>query len=165
MRAPIIKSSISHIGLEVSNQEENEDGSSDDLAPTSSKQAREVTVIVADDYDDTRTMLKYVLEAEGCRVVSVSSGMEAVQAAMREQPQLLIVDLDLPDIDGYVVTHLVREHEELRDLPIICITAYEETFPRDEALAAGCSDYITEPITVSKLQEIIRKYLPCRGAK
>jgi two-component system cell cycle response regulator DivK len=87
---------------------------------------KERTVLVVDDTDDTRFMLKRMLEMNGCRMVEATDGQEAVEQARRERPDLILMDLNMPHLDGLAAIERIRELKgKCQDVPIIAITAYD----------------------------------------
>ncbi len=118
-----------------------------------------LTVLVVEDYDDTRIMLKRVLEGKGYRVVEASNGQEAVERATSECPDLILMDLDLPILDGIAATNSIRRAEALCDVPIIAVTAYPMSFTRVKAFAQGCSEYMPKPIDLRQLDDVLKRYL------
>ena len=125
------------------------------------------TVLVVDDYDDVRSMLTRWLEMNAYRVIEATSGKEAVETAQRERPDLILMDLALPEIDGFAATFSIRTHEELRDVPIIAISAYGElgidAQLKIDPEAIGFNDYLPKPFSPEKLLEILDRYLPKRA--
>jgi CheY-like chemotaxis protein len=123
--------------------------------------------MVVDDYDDVRSILTRWLEDHGCRVVEATGGKEAVEMAQRERPDLILMDLALPEIDGFAATFRIRTHEELRDVPIIAISAYGElgidAQLKIDPHAIGFNDYLPKPFSPQKLYEILDQYLPKRA--
>jgi two-component system cell cycle response regulator DivK len=122
------------------------------------------TVMVADDYDDVRSILKSWLEQHDCRVVEAVTGQEAVELAERERPDLILMDLAMPEIDGFGAVFLIRTNENLRDVPIIGISAYGElgldTQLKIDPKAVGFNDYLEKPFGPAKLYELVDRYLP-----
>ena len=118
------------------------------------------TVMVVEDFADTRLMLEQWLSRRGFRVVHAKDGWEAVGVAVRERPDLILMDLNLPVLDGVEVTCLLREHEELRDVPIVAITAHDTAEARADASDAGCNAYIAKPVDFDELDRVVRQILP-----
>lgn len=127
---------------------------------------KRLTVMVVDDYDDVRSMLTRWLEMQAYRVIEAKGGKEAVEMAQRERPDLILMDLALPEIDGFAATFNIRTHEELRDVPIIAISAYGElgidAQLKIDPHAVGFNDYLPKPFSPQKLLEILDRYLPKR---
>ena len=121
------------------------------------------TVMVVDDYDDVRTMLTRWLEGQAYRVIEAKGGKEAVEMAQSEHPDLILMDLALPEIDGFAATFSIRTHEELRDVPIIAISAYGElgidAQLKIDPESIGFNDYLSKPFSPQKLGEILDRYL------
>jgi OmpR family response regulator RpaB len=122
------------------------------------------TVMVADDYDEVRNILKSWLEQHAFRVVEATSGKEAVEVAEREHPALILMDLAMPEIDGFGAAFLIRAIKDLHDVPIIGISAYGElgidAQLKIDPQAVGFSDYLPKPFAPQKLLDMIDKYLP-----
>ncbi|MFN2512458.1 MAG: response regulator [Pyrinomonadaceae bacterium] len=127
------------------------------------------TVMVVDDYDDVRSMLTRWLEGQAYRVIEAKGGKEAVEMAQSEHPDLILMDLALPEIDGFAATFSIRTHEELRDVPIIAMSAYGE-LDIDAQLkidpeSIGFNDYLSKPFSPQKLGEILDRYLGDAGTR
>lgn len=109
------------------------------------------TILYIEDDLPSRTLVRRVLEAEGYRVVEAESGMEGLAAARTEQPTLILVDINMPAMDGLEVTARLRAMPELGSVPIVALTANVMKGDRERTLAAGCSGYIQKPIDVDLL--------------
>lgn len=118
------------------------------------------TIMVVEDYDDTRVLLKHALELKGYRVLEAANGQEAVDLAEREQPDLILMDLDLPILDGIAATNEIRRQSRLGEVPIVAVTAYPLSYTRVKAFARGCNEYMSKPIDLKELDEVIVRYLP-----
>lgn len=118
------------------------------------------TILVVDDFDDTRLMMRLWLEKRGYRVVEASDGVQAVEVALRESPHLVIMDIEMPQMDGLAATRRIREEEHLRDVPIVAVSAYGAEHWRDRAIAAGCNEYVSTPFEPRELNELIKSLLP-----
>ncbi len=119
-------------------------------------------VIVVDDFEDTRQMLRRMLELSGCRVVEAANGQEAIELSQREGPDLVLMDLNMPVLDGFNATLRIREDMRTRDVPVVAITAYDSAESRAAADAVGCSDYVTKPLDHERLDSLLKKLLPQR---
>jgi two-component system cell cycle response regulator DivK len=126
------------------------------------KQEHAQTIMVVEDYDDTRLLLRKALEAKGYRVLEAINGHEAVELSMRHHPALILMDLDLPILDGIAATQRIRQQSEMSEVPIIAVTAYPMSYTRVKAFAKGCNGYIAKPIDLTQLQELIDSYLSGR---
>lgn len=123
------------------------------------KQKAEHTIMVVEDYDDTRLLLKKGLEGMGYSVVEASNGQEAVDVAGREHPDLILMDLDLPILDGIIATQQIRQQTEGHHVPIVAVTAYPMSYTRVKAFAEGCDEYMPKPIDMSELAQLVNRYL------
>ena len=117
------------------------------------------TIMVVEDYDDTRLLLKQALEGLGYSVVEASNGQEAIDLASREHPDLILMDLDLPILDGIAATQHIRQQSELEKVPIVAVTAYPMSYTHVKAFAKGCDEYMRKPIDISDLASVVRRYL------
>lgn len=122
--------------------------------------AAPVTVLVAEDFEDTRYLMRVELEQRGFRIVEATNGEEAVAAAMRERPRIVLMDIGLPVMDGIDATRALRANAETRDTIIVAVTAHHESEYRAKALDAGCNAYVTKPIDFDWLRDLIDRLLP-----
>ena len=117
------------------------------------------TIMVVEDNDDVRFMLKLALEFKGYRVVEAANGWDAVGLASRERPDLILMDLKLPVLDGIEAAGLLREHEDFRDLPIIAITGYDSEEARADVRDVGFNEYIMKPVELDHLESTVARLL------
>lgn len=117
------------------------------------------TIMVVEDYDDTRALLKKGLEGLGYSVLEASNGQEAVDIAERERPDLILMDLDLPILDGIAATQRIRQQAELETVPIVAVTAYPMSYTHVKAFAKGCNEYMPKPIDMTELANLVNRYL------
>jgi len=120
--------------------------------------------MVVEDYDDTRLLLKKGLEGMGYSVLEASNGHEAVEISDREHPDLILMDLDLPILDGIVATQLIRQQKEMHSVPIVAVTAYPMSYTRVKAFAEGCDEYMAKPIDMTELARLVNRYLKPEAA-
>jgi chemosensory pili system protein ChpA (sensor histidine kinase/response regulator) len=118
------------------------------------------TILVAEDDTDIRLMLKALLELKGYRVLLADDGQLAVETARAERPDLILVDLQLPRLNGFAVTRFVRQSDELRTVPVVIVTGHDPLKHRGLALAAGCNAYLQKPIDFDQLDELLLSLLP-----
>src|ERR1044071_4539398 len=123
------------------------------------EQAQPQTVLLVEDTEDNRFMMRRLLEMTGYRVVEAMNGEEAVKLAKKESPNLILMDLSLPVIDGLAATRLIRKLPEFKSTPIIAVSAHDTTDFQSEAIEAGCNSYVTKPIDFSELEVLIAKLL------
>lgn len=119
------------------------------------EQDRPLTVLLVEDTEDNRFMLRRLLEMTGYRVVEAMNGEEAVKLAELETPQLILMDLSLPVIDGLAATRLIRKLPQMASTPIIAVSAHDTSDFQSEAIKAGCNSYVTKPIDFSELEALI----------
>jgi len=117
------------------------------------------TIMVVEDYEDTRLLLKQGLEMMGYAVLEAVNGEEAVDIADREHPDLILMDLDLPILDGIAATQCIRQNPELENVPIVAVTAYPMSYSHVKAFAKGCNEYMRKPIDMTELAELVNRYL------
>ena len=117
------------------------------------------TIMVVEDYDDTRTLLRHGLEGLGYSVLEASNGQEAVDIAAREFPDLILMDLDLPILDGIAATQRIRQQPENENVPIVAVTAYPMSYTHVKAFAKGCNEYMPKPIDMAELADLVNRYL------
>lgn len=118
-----------------------------------------LTVLLVEDTEDNRFMMRRLLELDGYRVVEAMNGEEAVRLAKAECPQLILMDLSLPVIDGLAATRLIRKLPDCERTPIIAVSAHDTSDFQSEAIQAGCNCYITKPIDFSQLEAMIGQLL------
>jgi len=114
------------------------------------------TILVVDDFDDTRLLLRTWLERRGFRVVEAENGFQAINRAESEMPDLIIMDMQMPQLDGLSATRRIRGLKSLVSIPIVAVSAYGADQFRDQALAAGCNEYVSTPFEPATLEGIIR---------
>ena len=118
-----------------------------------------LTVLLVEDDDDVRFMMRLELEQLGYLVIEAEDGARAVELAVSERPNIILMDLTLPVMDGLEATAKIRSDEHLRETPIIAITAHQETDFREGAKASGFDAYVTKPIDFEWLSELIQGLL------
>ena len=122
------------------------------------------TILVVDDFDDTRLMMRLWLEKRGFRVLEAADGAEALAVAREASPHLIIMDIEMPEMDGLAATRLMREEENLRDVPIVAVSAYGEEHWRERAIEAGCNEYVSTPFEPAELEALIKSFLHQRAS-
>ena len=114
------------------------------------------TILVVDDFDDTRLLLRTWLERRGFRVIEAENGIQAINQAETESPDLIIMDMQMPQLDGLAATRRIRKLESMNSVPIVAVSAYGADQFRELALAAGCNEYVSTPFEPATLEGIIR---------
>jgi two-component system cell cycle response regulator DivK len=116
-------------------------------------------VLVVEDNKTNRYMITFLLEKNGYTVIEARDGETGVDLAVKEKPDLIIMDIQLPDINGLEATRKIRASEADGNIPIIALTSYAMAGDKQKALQAGCTDYIEKPIKPETFIDQIKKYL------
>ena len=111
-----------------------------------------LTVVIVEDHDDTREMLAVLYRIWGCRVVEATNGLEAVEVASREHPELILIDGSLPYLDGLGATRRIRKNKLLSDIKIIALNGWGTPTYTAAAFAAGCDDCVVKPLDLERLR-------------
>ena len=117
-------------------------------------------ILAVDDVSHNLDLMTYLLQASGHEVIGASDGGEALRLAHHHRPDLIVLDVQLPDLDGYEVLSRLRADPELARVPVVAVTAYAMVGDRDEALAAGFDGYLAKPIDPTTLVDTLDAYLP-----
>lgn len=104
------------------------------------------TLLIIEDNYQNFYMMRFLLEKNGFRVIGAENGREGIEKALRHKPQAILLDIQLPEMDGYAVAEELKKHGELNDVPIIAVTSYAMVGDRERILAAGATGYIEKPI-------------------
>jgi CheY-like chemotaxis protein len=128
--------------------------------PNSRDMAAPLKVLVVEDFEDTRFLMRVELEQRGFRVVEATDGEQGVEYAARERPDIILMDIGLPRIDGIEATRRIRHDHTMRDVLIVALTAHHESEYRAQALAAGCDAYLTKPVDFDWLIDLLGRLLP-----
>ena len=123
------------------------------------KDSRDRTILVVEDAEDARYLMRLELERLGYMVIEAEDGEKAVKRALHDRPDIILMDLSLPIMDGFVATEKIRASDGLEGVPIIAVTAHQETDFRAGAKAAGFDAYVTKPIDINWLNELIQGLL------
>lgn len=121
---------------------------------------KHLSVLVADVSEDTRELLRFWLEMKRCRVVEAMNGQEAVARTRDDRPDLILMHLNMPVLDGLAAARRIREDAGNWDVPIVCMSTYPTKEAQDTALAAGGSRFIAQPIDFDQLGELLETLLP-----
>ena len=126
---------------------------------------RKELFLVVEDFEDSRFMMRRLLEMAGYNVVEATDGEQAVELAVKTHPSVILMDLSLPKLDGLSATREIRKHQECDDVPIFAVSAHDGPESRNEALAAGCNEYMTKPIDWDQLNALVARFLPSQTRK
>ena len=116
-------------------------------------------VLAVDDNHDNLELLTQILDLFGCECVRAVDGYAAISAAVDRPPDLIVLDICLPDIDGIEVVRRMQQNPELRHIPIVAVTALAKAEDRDRILKAGCVEYLSKPFNIKDLEMVIRQHL------
>lgn len=125
----------------------------------------EQVVLVVDDSPTVRKIVQLTLQREHIRVVTAGDGLGALAAVSDAQPDLILLDIMLPHMDGYNICHLVRNNPEYRDLPIIMLSGKDGIFDKMRGKLAGSTEYMTKPFDSTELVQTVRRYLDTPAAR
>ena len=117
-------------------------------------------VLYVEDNTENRMLIRRVLEAEGYRVVEAANATQAIERIKSDRPELILMDISMPDTDGYTLTSQIRTLPNLERVPIIAVTANVMRGDRERSLEAGCDGYIQKPIDIDTLTQQIERYMP-----
>jgi CheY-like chemotaxis protein len=124
-----------------------------------SRPERITRILVVEDAPDTRELLRLLFEAEGYEVLTAGDGLSAVEMALRELPDAIVMDMSLPGLDGYHAAKLIRREPALAGVPLIACTAFNRWEWRGKAIAAGFDAFLTKPIDVRRLSATVSRLL------
>jgi|SRR4051812_42947458 CheY-like chemotaxis protein len=116
------------------------------------------TILIVEDYKDTRSFLKFLLEDSGYEVTEAANGQEAIKSIKMKMPDLILMDIAMPEMDGLTATKTIRRCYEMIELPIIAITASRDLF-YERAIQAGCDELVNKPLHIETLVPVLNKYL------
>jgi two-component system, cell cycle response regulator DivK len=117
-------------------------------------------ILVVEDQEDNRQIIRDLLSATDYEITEAISGEEALVAVAKRRPDLILMDIQLPIMDGYEATRRIRAEPGLQSVPIIAVTSYALSGEEEKARAAGCTDYVPKPYSPRQLLAKIREYLP-----
>src|ERR1700693_783112 len=117
-------------------------------------------ILIVEDQEDNRTIIRDVLRTAGYELIEAVNGEDGVKLAQSERPDLILMDIQLPVIDGYEATRRIKGNAELKSIPIIAVTSYALSGDEANARAAGCDGYVSKPFSPRELLAKVREYLP-----
>lgn len=117
-------------------------------------------ILVVEDQEDNRQILRDLLGSAGFEMVEAGDGAAGVKAAATEKPDLILMDIQLPVMDGYEATRCIKADPALKSIPVIVVTSYALSGDEEKARAAGCDGYVTKPYSPRQLLAKVREYLP-----
>jgi len=118
-------------------------------------------ILIVEDNMDSYELVRFILERYGYEAFLAVNGRDGVDAAIKQKPDLILMDLSLPEMDGWEATRLVKANQATKNIPIIALTAHALPGDRQRALDAGCDGYITKPIDLAELVRAVDQALEC----
>lgn len=119
-------------------------------------------ILYIEDNEQNLYLVTFILEKGGYEVCAARDGREGIDLAATVKPDLILLDIQLPLMDGYTVARQLRSNPELAEIPIVALTSYAMAGDREKALAAGCNGYIEKPINPDIFMQQVEQHLPCR---
>jgi two-component system cell cycle response regulator DivK len=116
-------------------------------------------ILIVEDNQDSRELVVKILKNRGYQLIEAVDGEDALEKAITESPDLILMDISIPKIDGYEVTRMLKSRKEFKYTPIIALTAHAMKGDREKAMESGCEGYIAKPINIHELPEQIKSYL------
>ena len=117
------------------------------------------TILYVEDNVDNRTLVRRILTAEGYTLIEAVNAMQALEILKSTQPNLILMDINMPDMDGYTLTAKIKTISSLESIPIVALTANVMRGDRERSLEAGCDGYIQKPIDIDSLSEQLERFL------
>lgn len=117
-------------------------------------------ILIIEDNEQNLYLMRFLLEMNGFTIIGAEDGRKGIDMALTCQPLAILLDIQLPEMDGYAVAAELKRHPELDDVPIIAVTSYAMVGDRENILAAGATGYIEKPINPETFVEEIKNYLP-----
>ena len=127
--------------------------------PTDSENGAAKTVLVVEDNELNMKLFHDLLEAHGYNILQTKDGMEALSLARKHRPDLILMDIQLPEVSGLEVTKWIKEDENLKSIPVIAVTAFAMKGDEEKIREGGCEAYIAKPISVTSFLETVQRYL------
>jgi two-component system, cell cycle response regulator DivK len=116
-------------------------------------------ILVVEDNMDTYELVHFILEKNGFETFLAVNGRDGVNAALKQRPDLIIMDMSMPEMDGWTATGIIKKDEQTRAIPLIALTAHALPGDRQRAMDAGCDEYITKPMDLDELVEAIQYWV------
>lgn len=117
------------------------------------------TVLVVEDNELNMKLFNDLLEAHGFATVQTRNGKDVLELAREKKPDLILMDIQLPEVSGLDVTRWLKDDEELKDIPVIAVTAFAMKGDEQKIREGGCEDYISKPISVTQFMDTVKKYI------
>jgi CheY-like chemotaxis protein len=159
------KDPLATTGLPTLNQKNDDENVSRDVRVEQGQEIEpKFLILVADDSADSVAMISLDLQQQGYKVVTASNGEDAITVATQTIPNIILMDISMPGLDGLGATRRIREHDALRDVPVIAVTAFATEGFQRAAYDAGVSGYLTKPIDLDRMHQLIARLLSPSGS-
>lgn len=119
-------------------------------------------VLIVDDNRASRDLIRAILKTVRCNIIEASHGREALDLVHQERPDLVLLDIDMPELDGLSVVKRIRQDTALADLPVVAVTAFAMEGDREKGMAAGFTAYVTKPVRAAALRQQVQQLLGAR---
>lgn len=129
------------------------------IMPQTTGSENKPTVLIVEDYPDAREMMRMMLDLLGYGVIEAENGAQAVEMAVQKHPDLILMDINLPVLDGFQASAQIRQQPGVAEVPIIACTAGNQWEWRKQALAVGCNDFMSKPLNFDELEVLLGRYL------
>jgi len=116
-------------------------------------------VLIVEDNMDTYELVRFILEKNGYEVFLAVNGRDGVNAANKQKPDLIVMDLSMPEMDGWTATRLIKENKQTASIPLIALTAHVLPGDRQRAIDSGCDEFITKPMDLLELVETVNRWV------
>jgi CheY-like chemotaxis protein len=116
-------------------------------------------VLIVEDNMDTYELVRFILEKNGYEVFLAVNGRDGVNAATKQKPDLIVMDLSMPEMDGWTATRLIKENKQTSSIPLIALTAHVLPGDRQRAVDSGCDEFITKPMDLLELVETVNRWV------
>ena len=116
-------------------------------------------ILVVEDNMDTYELVRFILEKNGYETFLAMNGRDGVNAAIKQKPDLIIMDMAMPEMDGWTATGIIKKDPQVSFIPLIALTAHALPGDRKRAMDAGCDEYVTKPMDLSELVEIVNQWV------
>jgi two-component system cell cycle response regulator DivK len=131
----------------------------DDLTPEQRRHNGEKTVLIVEDNELNMRLFHDIMEMQGYNVLQTTNGMDALKLTRRHRPDLIVMDIQLPEVSGLEVTKWIKEDDNLRSTPIIAVTAFALKGDEGKILQSGCEAYLAKPISISHFLETVESFM------
>jgi two-component system cell cycle response regulator DivK len=135
------------------------DGFVDDLTPDQRRHNAQKTVLIVEDNELNMRLFHDIMEMQGYNILQTTNGMDALKLTRRHRPDLIVMDIQLPEVSGLEVTKWIKEDDNLRSTPIIAVTAFALKGDESKILQSGCEAYLAKPISIAQFLETIESFM------